>query len=361
MNVPFYKPSVGEEEAKAVYDQVKSGWLTFGKKTEEFEKKFAEYIGAPYCVMVDNCTAALTLACEYVFKDTPREKRKKITVGVPSLTCAATALAPIHAGANIQFVDISWFGQPFTIEGTCTAGCDYFIPVHFAGKRCDMDEKFHNVLVEDSAHRIVRGGYHGPRQAYSFYVTKCMTTGEGGMIACESEEESNWYKKARLYGNANAIYEREKMYETGDAYWWFESDFLGWKANSTDVAATIGLVQLEKLDSMNTDRERVAKKYNDAFGFKEDRSPWHLYPIVMPERDKFMYYMKDNGVKCSVHFPPLHMMKAFKKYKEYCPHTEEVYEQIVSLPIYPYMPDEEIDYVIKLVIDWATKHGWKKK
>jgi perosamine synthetase len=354
INVSFYKPAVGEEEAQAVYEQVKSGWLTFGKKTEEFEKKFAEYIGAPYCVMLDNCTAALNLACECVLQKVPRESRKRIVVGVPSFTCAATALAPIHAGANIVFIDVN-ASDDFTIEREHQTYADYYIPVHFAGKRCEITDYPEKVLVEDSAHRIVRGGFHGPRQAYSFYVTKCMTTGEGGMIACESKEEADWYRKARLYGNGNAIFEREKMYETGKDYWWFESEFQGWKANPTDVAATIGLVQLEKIDAMNADRARIAKRYNDAFKLTTDRSPWHLYPILVQDRDKFMYYMKDNGVKCSVHFPPLHMMKAFKSIDGFCSNTEEVYKHIVSIPLYPYMPDEEVDYVIDLVLKWMNQ------
>lgn len=346
--VPFFKPPVGEEEAQAVAETVRSGWLTFGKKVEEFEAEFAKYINAPYCVMVDNCTAALFLAFEYSFQDTPRDQRNKYSIGVPSFTCAATALAPLHAGLKIKFIDLEE-GDSFLMK----EHLGFSVPVAYAGKY----RQHQRTIVEDFAHRIERKCFTGSIQAYSFYVTKNLTTGEGGMIACSSKKESDWFKKARLYGNANAVYERSKMYSTGDSFWWFESEFQGWKANPTDIAASIGLVQLKKLDALNADRKRIAERYNEAFDLSTDRAPWHLYPILVNNRDKFMFYMKDNGVACSVHFPPLHMMKAFSEFKTSLPNTEYVYERIVSLPLYPYMTEEEQEYVIRLTLDWFKNNG----
>lgn len=346
MIVPFFKPPITEREVQAVAETVRSCWLTFGAKTEEFEQKFAKYIGAPYAVMLDNCTAALFLACEH-FKEFVLNKDEKIVVGVPSLTCAATALAPIHAGFGIEFVDLK-SDESFLMDKYQ----GWSIPVSYAGKYCNQSY----TIVEDFAHRIERNCFTGNLQAFSFYVTKNMTTGEGGMIACATKEQADWFRKARLYGNGNAIYERKKMYETGDEFWWFESEFLGWKANPTDLSASIGLVQLERLDELNSERARVAKRYNKAFNLKEDRSPWHLYPILVENRKEFMYYMKGNDVHCSVHFPPLHMMKAFEKYRKALPNTEYVYQHIVSLPFYPYMTEKEQDYVINLVLDWNKNH-----
>lgn len=354
MNIPFYKVPISDKEIKAVTRTVKSGWLTFGSQTELFEKKFAEYIKAPYCVMVDNCTAAIHLACEYYGSKMPVEFRKLMEIDIPSLTCAATALGPIHAGFSICFRDIAK-DDSFLMDTFSESGA--YIPVHYAGKKCKTFKKA-EIVVEDCAHRIVRGGFNGNIQAYSFYVTKNLTTGEGGMIACKTKEEANWFKKARLYGNSKAIYERKKMYQSGKNFWWFESEFLGWKANPTDIAASLGLAQLSRLDELNFERKRIADRYNKAFGLTTDRNPWHLYPILVNERDKFMYYMKDNGVHCAVHFPPLHKMKAFKKYPRVrLTNTERVYRHIVSLPLYPYMTTKEQNYVIKLVNKWISKYG----
>ena len=350
MNVPFFKPAVGKEEAQAVYDVVMSGHMTFGHITEEFEKKFAEYIGAPYVVMLDNCTAALTLACEYAFKDIPRIYRKNTLVQVPSLTCAATALAVLHAGLDLQLVDIRDDDSLLMKENPYY----WAIPVSYAGKYCSAEK----TVVEDFAHRIERNCFTGKLQGYSFYATKNLTTGEGGAIACATKKQYEWFRKARLFANSKALFEREKMYQTGDDFWWFESEFEGWKANPTDMMASMGLVQVQKVNAMNVERKRIADKYNEAFDLREDRSPWHLYPILVQERDKFMHYMREHEVFCSVHFPPLHMMKAFKKYApETLPNTERVYKSLVSLPLYPYMPIDAQDYVIDLVLKWRKEHG----
>ena len=354
MNVPFYKVPISEKEINTVIKTVKSGWLTFGKQTELFEEKFAKYVGAPYCVMVDNCTAAIYLACEYYGRGMPLEYRQIMEVDVPSLTCAATALGPIHAGFSICFRDIV-DGDDFLIMDSSDS--NPYIPVHYAGKEKKILKKS-EVVVEDSAHRIIRDGFNGNIQAYSFYATKNLTTGEGGMIACNTKKEADWFRKARLYGNNKAIYERKKMYQSGKNFWEFESEFTGWKANPTDIMASLGLVQLSRLDELNAERKRIADKYNEVFELTADRFPWHLYPILVNERDKFMYYMKDNGVHCAVHFPLLHKMKAFKKYpKTSLKNTERIYNHIVSLPLYPYMTIREQDYVIKLTLNWMKKYG----
>jgi len=354
MRIPFFIPPLGKEEAKAASDTILSGWLTFGKKTEEFEKNFANYIGAPHCVMVDNCTAALYLACEYAFRNLTTEERKQLIIGVPSFTCAATVLAPLHAGASARFIDLR-DDNSFLMKESDEA--DMYIPVHYAGKHLEYS-KTNNILVEDCAHRIVKDGFTGNLQAYSFYVTKNITTGEGGMIACTTESQANWFRKARLYGNANAIFKREKMYQMGEKFWWFESEFKGWKANPTDLAASIGLVQLQKIDKLNDERKRIAERYNKAFGLVEERFPWHIYPILVKERDKFMTYMRDNQIYCSVHFPPLHMMKAFKDVPySSMEQTERVYDHVVSLPLYPYMTEEEQNIVISFVGTWIKKYG----
>lgn len=354
IKIPFFNPPVGKDEARAVYDVIMSRWMTFGKKTEEFEERFAKYIGASYVVMLDNATAAIHLACEYYYRNIPREARKQpiYTIGIPSLTCAATALSVLHAGINIEFVDLE--DGPSFIMG---AHNGYSIPVSYAGLYAG--QLMNKTIVEDFAHRIEKNCFTGALQAYSFYATKNITTGEGGAIACATKEQSDWFKKARLFGNDKAVFEREKMYKTGYAFWEFQSEFAGWKANPTDIMAAMGIVQLKKIGKLNAERKRIAKRYNNAFELTTDRSPWHLYPILVNNRDKFMYYMKDNGVQCSVHFPPLHKMAAFKEYVTApLPITERVYEHIASLPLYPYLTIRDQDYIIKLVKKWIVMNGY---
>lgn len=350
--IPFYKPPVGEEEAQAVFDVVKSGWLTYGSKTEQFEQEFAKYINAPYCVMTNSCTWALFLAVAWWKQQQfGNEMIGDIyyPISIPSLTCAATALAVIHNRLPVKFDDLRYRPiDSFVMRTTDSPS----IPVHFAGKHCRQL----NVVVEDCAHRIVRNGFSGNLQAYSFYVTKNLTTGEGGMIACATKEQAEWFKQARLYGIDKNVREREKMFSEGKRSWYFQCLFPGWKCNPTDINATIGLVQLQKLDIMNESRRQVAQKYNQLIGCTMDREAWHLYPILIKKRDDFIEYMKSKDIHCSVHFPPLHQMPAFKS-GDKLPITDWVFQHIVSLPFYPYMEDGDIETVAKEVNGWHNKYG----
>lgn len=346
--IPFYKPPLGEAEANAAAEVIKAGWVTFGSKTEEFEKKFADYIGAPYCVMTNSCTHALNLAVAYwkEFKDTDNTE----VIRVPSMTCAATALAAIWNGFDVRFADLT-DNTDFVMEETDNPS----IPVHYAGKY----NKQPAPIVEDSAHRILPESFTGVTTCFSFYATKNLTTGEGGMIACANKGEYEWYRKARLYGINKAAYKREGMFQTGDKFWEFESEFIGYKCNPTDIVASIGLVQLDRLEELNKERARVAKRYNELLETDTDREAWHLYPYLVNNRDEFMHYMKGYNVHCSVHFVPLHKQKAFEpwfKFQE-LPRTDWVYDHIVSLPFYPYMEDEDIKVVAGLVKRWESKNG----
>lgn len=346
--ISFYKPPLGEEEAQAVASVVKTGWVTFGKKTEEFEEKFAKYIKAPYCVMVNSCTHALFLSLTYWKEKKDIEGVTEITV--PSLTCAATALAPIWAGIKVKLGDLEK-DLSFSLEKTSGAS----IPVHYAGKYNQQSYP----IVEDSAHRILPNSFTGVTTCFSFYATKNLTTGEGGMIACQTKEEAIWYKKARLYGINKAAYKREGMFQTGDKFWEFESEFLGYKCNPNDMIASIGLVQLSRMPELNAERSRVAKLYNGLLERDYDREAWHLYPILVNDRDKFMLHMKEKDIFCSVHFVPLHQQKAFKEMSKHLSFkvTNWVYDHIVSLPFYPYMESKDIKTVAKEVLAWEKKHG----
>jgi perosamine synthetase len=267
------------------------------------------------------------------------------------LTCAATALACIWNDLDIHFEDLAK-DESFSMEEVST----YSVPVHYAGKYNYQP----NPIVEDSAHRILPDSFTGKTTCFSFYVTKNITTGEGGMIACSTKNEADWYKKARLYGINKNVFKRETMFQTGEKFWEFESEFIGYKCNPTDIVASIGLVQLSRIDELNKERQKISGWYNKKLKRDYDRESWHLYPILVEDRDAFMYYMKNYDIHCSVHFYPLHKQKAFIDlgYADHpLPVTEWVYNHIVSLPFYPYMTEEEVDIVSKLVLRWEETHG----
>ena len=204
-------------------------------------------------------------------------------------------------------------------------------------------QKFAAII--DSAHRIIRGDLRDtdPLQlwCYSFYATKNMSTINGGMIATNNEEAAVWLRRARDHGISKGTTER---YKDGDCL--YSIDFVGWREKSDDVHAAIGIEQLKKLDGFNKERERVVNRYNELLGLK--RTGLHLYPILVEQRPVFLKIMRENGIGVSVHFLPLHKMPGYKKWSKgvVLPNTEYIGEHEVSLPLYPQLTNEEIDYVV---------------
>jgi len=341
--INFFKPNITSEDIEAVTDVLKSGWLTSGKITEEFEKEFAEYVGAPYAVATNSCSNGLFLSVQYHLAHGSCPTK---LVAVPSFTCTATATALIHSGLHPMFQDIN--PETFAMLPTKLPS----IPVHYAGKY----NKQEHVLVEDSAHRLMPNSFTGNLTSYSFYVTKNITSGEGGMIACGTKEESEWLKAARLYGIQDQIWRREKKKS-----WDFSVDFVGWKCNPIDLTMALGKSQLKRVDILSSERNRVADRYDELLGEKHEWESNHLYPIVLNKRDEFIEEMKAKEIQVSVHFPPLHLQPAYKDYKVSLPNTEWVWDHIVSLPIYPYMDDKDILTVANEVNKWRGKYGYAKK
>lgn len=335
VKIPFHKPSVGTCEINAVGDVILSGHLTTGNKTKEFESQFAKYVGSKYAVFLSSCTSALKLAIQYKnmdFKDGDN-------IIVPSFTYAATVNEIVLAGLNPVFCDIE----------DSTLCIDYnevnylkskiksplLIEVDFAGN-LPSEVKVADKII-DSAHRIVRNGFSGYTECYSFYPTKNMTTGEGGMICTDSRDEYEWYLKARHHGKSRPI---------GYGY---DIEFIGSKYNNTDMAAAIGLEQLQKLDYFNKRRNEIRDMYNLAFGTNWKGN--HLYIYRTDNRDDFIRHMETNGIGVSVHFKPIHTMSAYKDFKLERPLTvtESIQDKIVSLPLYPSLDDEEVKYIIEKV------------
>jgi dTDP-4-amino-4,6-dideoxygalactose transaminase len=336
--IPFSQPFLGKSEVDEVDKVLMSGWLTTGKLNEEFEKKFADYVGAKYCVLVNSCTAALFLSIKYLQSKNPNLK----TVYLPSFTFAATATEAIHAGLDVTFGDVS-------VEDGCLLptfkGYDLAIPVHYAGNEANV--KMYNpktLIIEDSAHRIDRGQCRNNKNlvCFSFYATKNLTMGEGGAICTNDEEAYNWLKQARHHGISKDGWNRY-----GGGGWRYEVEFIGWKANLSDIQAAIGLHQLDKMEEMDNRRKHIIEYYNKELGYKNEGL--HLYPIIVENRNEFIENMKKVGIQTSVHFLPLHQMKAFKDIKkEELNFTEYLGERIVSLPLYPGLSDEMIEYICQM-------------
>lgn len=376
IQVPFHRADLGEEEVKAVSEVIRSGWLTMGARTFEFERQFARYLGATYAVAVSSCTAALHLALEAVGLKSGDE------VLVPTTTFTATAEVVTYFRAKPIFVDInptSMNLDPSDAKRKITPRTKAIIPVHLAGNPCDMHEILkvaHGYalhVIEDAAHALP-SEYHGKRigtisemTAFSFYATKTLTTAEGGMITTENEEYAHRLQMMRLHGISRDAWKR---YDAGGT-WFYEVLDAGYKYNFTDLQAALGLVQLGKCDEMLSKRVRIAQRYTASFEpitslevpncASDCSSSWHLYVLRLQldqlriDRNRFITELADRGVSTSVHFIPLHLQPAYQRDYGYragdCPIAEREYQRCISLPIFSGMRDEEVDHVIWAVSD----------
>lgn len=345
--IPFERPSVGEEEIKAVSKVLKSGWLTMGPETQAFEEEFARYVGAKYAIAVNSATSALFLALKAL------GVKKGDEVIVPSFTFAATANVVVHCGATPIFVDIR--KDDFTLDqksldGTITKKTKAVIPVHYGANMARI--KTLVPIIEDSAHLIKRNGNNNKvfASCYSFYATKNMTTGEGGMITVSNSKIADWLRMARLHGLSRDAWKRYGL----KSKWIYTVEFPGWKFNTTDLNSAIGRVQLRKLDGFEKRRRHVVKLYNNLLGLKNKGT--HLYPILVEEREKFFEFMKKNGVGCSFNFTPLHLQPAYKKYNtKKLPVTEYIGSRVATIPLDAVVTDLEVRRVAKLINEYKSR------
>ena len=346
-NIPFSRASTNSQEIKAISRVLESGWLTMGEETQKFEEEFAQYVGAKYAISVNSCTAALFLALKAL------GIREGDEVIVPSFTFPSTVSVIIHCGATPVFADID--KDTLTIsqdsfEEKVTKKTRAVIIVHYAGRRASV--KTDLPIIEDSAHFIPKKGDNSKTFArcYSFYATKNMTTGEGGMITTDDEKVADWVKKARLHGLSRDAWKRYQL----KSKWVYSVEFAGYKFNTTDINSALGRVQLKKLDSFERRRKIVVALYNKLLGLKNTGT--HLYPILVENRDKFFEHMKENGVGCSFHFLALHKEKAFRKYaKSKLPTTEYIASRIVTLPLDAVISDQEVTQIASLVKAYKNK------
>lgn len=345
--IPFSRADIGIKEIEAVTKVLKSGWLTMGSETLSFEEEFADYVGAKYAVAVNSATSALFLALKALGVGKGDE------IILPSFTFASTANVVIHAGATPVFVDIN--NTDFTMaqksmEDAITNRTKAVIPVHYAANRAKI--KTDIPIIEDSAHLIEKNGNDSRAFAvcYSFYATKNMTTGEGGMITVQDSKVADWLRMARLHGLSKDSWKRYNL----NSKWIYTVEFPGWKFNTTDINSALGRVQLTRLDYFQEKRKAAVALYNKILGLKNEGT--HLYPVLVKDRNSFFELMKKHEIGCSFHFTPLHLQPAYREYKiGKLPVTEFVGERVVTLPLDAVITAKEIEKVAHLVKPYLLK------
>ncbi|NLR75878.1 DegT/DnrJ/EryC1/StrS family aminotransferase [Leeia aquatica] len=381
--LPFALPDIGEEEIAEVVDALRSGWVTTGPKTRQFEADFAQYLGSSeadplQAISVNSATAGLHLALEAIGIQPGDE------VITTPYTFTASAEVIRYLGAHPVFVDIdpaTFNIDPEKIEAAITPRTRAIIPVHFAGLACDMTRilqlaRQHGLkVVEDAAHTLPsrhRGALIGTLQSdatvFSFYATKTITTGEGGMVVMRDKALAQRCRTMRLHGINRDAFDR---YVSKTPAWYYEVVAPGFKYNLTDIASALGIQQLKKADRFQQRRQQMAERYNAALAdlplilppkatIAGDSHSWHLYVLqVRPEaginRDQLIQAMADRGIGCSVHFIPLHLQPYWRDTyalkPEDFPHALQVYQGAFSLPLYTRMSDADVERVIAALRD----------
>jgi dTDP-4-amino-4,6-dideoxygalactose transaminase len=379
--LPFHRSDVGEEEVSEVVNVLRSGWLTTGPKVKEFEREFAAMVGAEHAVAVNSCTAALHLALEAA------GVREGDEVLVPTMTFAATAEVVTYFKARPVLIDCTQDTLNLDtdrVEAAITNKTRAIIPVHFAGHPCDLNPilaiaREHKLqVIEDAAH-AVPARYHGKMiggisdaTCFSFYATKNITTGEGGMVTTNNAESAARMRMMSLHGLSRDAWNRY----SAQGSWYYEILSPGFKYNLTDIAAALGLAQLKKCERFWKGRERYAAMYQEGFqdlpevlcpqASSQVQHAWHLYVIqldldhLLIGRDEFIRQLQQAGVGCSVHFIPLHLHPYHRDAGGYRPEdfpvSSRVFQRIISLPLYSKMTEDEIHRVINTVRDLIKRN-----
>ena len=374
--LPFALPDIGEEEIAEVLDTLRSGWLTTGPKAKRFETEFGVFMGGRLeAIAVNSATAGLHLALEAIGVAPGDE------VITTPYTFTATAEVVRYLGADPVFVDIdpvTMAIDPVGIEAAITERTKAILPVHFGGRACDMKAilgiaRQHGLkVVEDAAHALptlYRGQMVGTLESdatvFSFYATKTITTGEGGMIVTKDARVADRCRVMRLHGISHDAFDR---YTSLQGSWYYEVVAPGYKSNMTDLAASLGIHQLRKAHAFHARRAELAARYNEAFEGLPlilppdapigDTHAWHLYVIRLQgaakvSRNRFLKQMAEKGIGCSVHFIPLHLHPYWRdRYglkPEDFPNALLAYQQAVSLPLYTRMRREDQERVIDAV------------
>lgn len=393
-DIPFFKPDISEAEIQRVITTLRSGWLTTGPNTLEFEQSFAEMAEADFAIAVNSGTAGLHLACEVAGL-----QRDELAI-VPAMTFAASSEILFYLNAEPVFIDV----DPITLnisaellrkyletnciikDKTCIhretgRTIRLIIVVHYGGLPCDMDgilevaREFHLTIIEDAAHAFpatYKGravGSIGDLTVFSFYANKTITTCEGGMVCTQRQEWADRMRILRLHGMSKDAFKRY----TNQGKWYYEIIERGYKYNMPDVLAAIGIEQLKRAEKMRQQRENIANQYNKNLQHQlplllPQKNPfgthaWHLYPVrLTPDcsktREELIQFLSHKQIGTSVHFIPLHLMPFYQQKYNFremdFPNAYQAYKQLVSLPIYSLLSEQEINRIIAAIQDFFS-------
>lgn len=383
-HIPFSVPEIGPEEIAEVVATLESGWLTTGPRTAQFEEEFRAYTGAKHAVALNSCTAALHVSLVALGIGPGDE------VITTPLTFCATVNTIIHVGARPVLADVDEDGNldPSEVEKCITPRTRAIIPVHLAGLACRMDaiweiaERHRLHVIEDAAHAVgtLYHGEHlgGPSSrsatvAYSFYATKNLCTGEGGMVTTNDSDLAARMRVLALHGIARDAWKRYRR----DGSWFYEVVEPGFKYNLTDIQSAIGIHQLRKLERFIEARAKHAARYNEILQGVEgielpraaldSRHAWHLYMIRLRlehldiDRDTFIERLRQENIGTSVHFIPIPLHPYLKGMTELTPRplprAMALYPRLISLPLYPSLSEEQILHIGSAVKEIAANRA----
>lgn len=370
--LPFCRPSTSEADVKAVAEVLRSGWLTSGARARELEESISRRVGCREAVAVNSCTAAMHLALAVAGVGEGDE------VITSPYTFAATGEVILYRKAKPVFVDVEPSTgnlNPDLVEAAITPRTRALMPVHIAGVACRMDEftaigKRHNLeVIEDAAHALgaeYKGRAVGSLSRFtclSFYATKNLTTGEGGMVCLTQEGDAERIRRLSLHGLSQDAWDRY----TDAGSWAYQIQELGYKYNLPDMAAALGLSQLERFDRDQERRKRLAARYREQLAGYDalelpadlDGHAWHLFILrlrpdkLSVDRNEFAHRLQEARIGISVHFIPLHLHPLYRDELGHRPGdfpvAEDLFQRAISLPFYPAMTDEDVDYVASVV------------
>ena len=380
--IPFFKPSFSKAEEEALLRVLHSGWLTTGCETLAFEKEFAEFVNIKHALACNSASSGLILAMEAL-----GVKPGKKILTTP-YTFISTATSAIHLGGDVSYVDIekdSYNMDANLLEDKLKKDKDIacIVPIHIAGNVCNMKDilslakKYNVFVIEDSAHafpaktELGYAGTLGDAGVFSFYATKTITTGEGGMVCVKDDEVAKRITTMRSHGMDRSAWDR---YTSEKASYMYDIIDVGWKFNLPDILSAIGREQLKKANDFCEKRKKIAKEFSKEFSNYEffklppdgDGNAWHLYLLRINEemlkitRDEFIKKLQQEGLGISVHFIPhfefTFIKNNYKIGREDFPESYQKFKETISLPFYPDMQKEDIEFVLEKVIKVAKEN-----
>ena len=362
--IQVFKPWYDDREVQAAAEAIRSGWVGLGPKTAEFERKFAEYSQVPYCVGLNSCTAALDMAMRLLGVNHGHEVVVPTLTFVSSAHCVAFNLAtPIFTDVNETTLDMDLDDLARKITPRTRA----IVVVHYGGRPVDINRVREIAgeipIVEDCAHAAgarYKGqpvGGLGTLGCFSFHAVKNLAMGEGGALTLKDEEMAKRAKRLRWLGIDKGTWDRTAM---DRSYWWeYSVDEIGLKCHLNDVHASIGLVQLDKLEEGNSRRRRIVEAYREGFKDIEEvrmppaddatfQSSWHLCEILAERRDELSVYLMERGINTGVHYKPIHLYCCYGN-RPALPVAERLFPRLLTLPLYPSLSNDQVGIIVESV------------